>query len=461
MSIILRFLVVLATLLAFTTAVRSETTFCWKNTYGTGAGAAPKACEEGRELIGHLCYQSCPTGFQRFGLGCHAVCPEGSSNDGLFCGWASYFAERYVSLSDCEVRHGRSGDGGRGTNGCVKRGVLFYEECEHGYRNVLGFCEKQDISCRHYLAEDGRRLFRDARVANSCAKVIWASSPEIGVCGENEQMDGGLCYRTCGATADRVGPLCWEQCPANWVACGMGCAKDKAACEAAIEDQIVSVVDSAVSIAILVATAGGGSGVPGFGKFVKFLGGSGKTLVQGLTAGTLAGLPDGTGEAVTLFTSGLQDIESSGMTEVEKDHARADAALSLISTIDPTGVSGVVNSYAKPLCGDTSIVANAMIANTLDQTRITLEQEIDDREAARVAKAREVADKKEDISVLKRTRDEIDKPLVTEALNSVIATLEVQLTALEAEYQATEEALEQVHNRNKEHLQYELDMRAR
>lgn len=63
----------------------SQATFCWKNSYGRGAGTPLDRCSSNREKIGLLCYTKCPAGFTRFGFDCHQNCPAGFEDQGLFC----------------------------------------------------------------------------------------------------------------------------------------------------------------------------------------------------------------------------------------------------------------------------------------------------------------------------------------------------------------------------------------
>lgn len=49
-------------------------------------------------------------------------------------------------------------------------------------------------------------------------------------------MDGGLCYPKCSSGYERVGPVCWQKCPASQpVECGMLCGATSAACDEAIK----------------------------------------------------------------------------------------------------------------------------------------------------------------------------------------------------------------------------------
>jgi len=62
-----------------------RTPFCWKKSFGRGAGEVLSVCPSGKEQIGALCYSSCPANYERFGFDCHEKCKPGWTNTGLFC----------------------------------------------------------------------------------------------------------------------------------------------------------------------------------------------------------------------------------------------------------------------------------------------------------------------------------------------------------------------------------------
>ena len=62
-----------------------RTPFCWKKSYGRGAGKVVSECPDGKDKIGVLCYTWCPSGYSRFGFDCHENCKSGWRDDGLYC----------------------------------------------------------------------------------------------------------------------------------------------------------------------------------------------------------------------------------------------------------------------------------------------------------------------------------------------------------------------------------------
>ena len=337
-------------LLGMVSAASAETEFCWRETWGTGvATGIPTDCPAGTERNGLLCYDKCKAGYASDGVaGCIQNCPEGAVNDGLFCGWPSYKVAEYPIWDEGKCRRNHA------TVGCGKIGLLWVENCRTGYRHVAGFCEKRDIDCQA-LGLSGNRI------ANSCAKTLYFREAKTAGCGSGYDQDAGLCYKACGGNADRVGPLCWGHCPAGWVNCGMGCAKDQSKCNKAVADQGVSVVDSAASIALMVGTMGAsaaGKTMMSKAAWTSFKQ-IGKVQAKELLKNTLitaavqlpANIAQISSDSVD-FVWEMGSIEESSMTETEKAHAKARAALNSIALVDPSGVTGIVAAYSRPLCRD-------------------------------------------------------------------------------------------------------------
>ena len=332
----------------------SPTTFCWKETWVTDASKTviPDKCGANQERNGLFCYEKCRAGYTSNRIdGCVQNCPAGATDDGLFCGWPSYKAAEYPIWDErrCKQKH---------STGCWKSGALWVETCKAGYKHILGFCEKKDINCQ-------AMGLKGDRIANSCTKNFYTRAPQQAGCPAGTEFSAGLCYAQCGATADRVGFVCWGKCPTGWVNCGMGCAKNEESCKAAVADQVVSVVDSAVSIAMLVGTLGASSAVKanqsllqkGAWEGVKKIGkkqvaevmkNTGISLVgQGVSTVTTTSIND-----TVDFIWDLGELDTSNMTQIEKDHAIANLSLKTASLIDPSGVVGIVAAYTKPVCKD-------------------------------------------------------------------------------------------------------------
>ncbi|CAK4647034.1 unnamed protein product [Aphanomyces euteiches] len=72
------------------TLANSSAGFCWKNSYGRGAGTMPQSCDGNQDHLGLLCYDKCPTNYTRQALDCHQNCPSDFEDQGLFCRKADY-----------------------------------------------------------------------------------------------------------------------------------------------------------------------------------------------------------------------------------------------------------------------------------------------------------------------------------------------------------------------------------
>lgn len=345
------FAVLVFGLTALAAPAQSATEFCWKETWGTGAATrVPDLCGTNEERNGLFCYEKCKAGYTSNRIaGCIQNCPAGATDDGLFCGWPSYKAAEYPDWdkAKCEKNHKAVG--------CWRSGLLWVENCKPGYKHVIGFCEKKDIDCKA-LGLAGNRI------ANSCAKQTYGRDARTAKCPAGEEFDTGFCYKSCGANADRVGPLCWGKCPAGWVQCGMGCAPDSSKCNAATVDQIVSVLDSAASIAAMVGTMGASAAGKSMMSKAAWTGLKkiGKIQAKELLKNTAITLAVQTPSNIAKIASDsvdfiwdIGDIETNEtMTEIEKRHAIAAISLNSISLIDPSGITGIVAAYTRPVCKD-------------------------------------------------------------------------------------------------------------
>ena len=347
--------------------------FCWSETWGRDAGTIPGTCGADQEKNGLLCYPKCKAGYASDGVaGCLQTCTaSGGQDDGFFCGWPSYKAAEYPVWDEQRCKNNHS-------TGCwltVPVIGLWVENCKAGYRHVAGFCEKSDINC-------SAMGFKGDRIANSCTKNHYFRETVLPGCGSGQEYDAGLCYATCKDGADGVGPVCWAKGPPGWVQCGMGWAATQAVCDQSISQQVISVVDAAVTTTMLIGSLGASAAVSTGAKAsthvftkaawegVKKIGKAGVKNVLLSTAkttaiGAIPSVPDAVlattnGTIEQLWQIGQLEHDSPNMTQVERDHAIAQIALNTAAWLDPTGVTGVVAAYTKPVCKDvTAMTATA------------------------------------------------------------------------------------------------------
>lgn len=330
--------------LVFTTEAVAQD-FCWKDSYGRGAGKIPKACRPDEDKIGALCYKKCGPGMKRFGFDCHSICPAGFKSEGLFCHKEvkKYNRGGGSGKKHCEKHHGHGN--------CEHRGGLWYQKCRPGYVHSGVFCLPDKPNC----AAIGMKKGLAGRLG--CAKHIKIGKPRHGDCTSNEVKNAGLCYKKCRTGYKGAGPVCWMEKPSGWVNCGMGAAKNKKTCGGIIFDQVTSVG----SVALEVATLGSSAAVEDAAespekaekleKLRKQYAEMKKAweaikenekVKKGMEAADK--LYEGEEDVRTVVGAG-QDAQEAVTPE---DMTRVAAAIA--SIVDPTGVSGIAASYDYPKC---------------------------------------------------------------------------------------------------------------
>ena len=348
--------------------VKSPTEFCWSETRGRGVGKVPTECSTDYEKDAGLCYKKCPAGYKGVGPVCWQSCPSGWRDDGGFCakpepyGRGAGYPWQFGDALDDSGMKSRC-ERANGAGNCEKDGAIFYPKCKANFHKV-GCCVCSP-DCPSGMADMGV----------SCTKKT--STRGAGIvpnCESEKEYDAGLCYDKCekgsdGVDAHGVGPICWSEGPPGWVQCGMGWAKDKAACDTNIADEVLSVVDATLTTTLLIGSMGA-SAAPKAGTSVwtraawQNVKNIGKKQVksvfkEAIAANVVSGAADigrdSAGDAIDYLWE-LGELEEANMTKVEKDHAIAQMALNAITWIDPTGWAGVVAAYTKPICKD--IAAN-------------------------------------------------------------------------------------------------------
>jgi len=348
--------------------VKSPTDFCWSETIGRGVGKVPTECASDSEKDAGLCYKKCPSGYSGAGPVCWQSCPSGFRDDGAFCakpqsyGRGAGYPWKFGDALDDSGMKSRC-EAANGAGNCEKDGAVFYPRCKANFHKV-GCCICSP-DCPSGMADIG---------VSCTKKTSTRDAGTVPECASNKDYDAGLCYDPCGKGADGVGakgvgPMCWSDGPPGWVQCGMGWAKNQGACDSNITEQVVSVVDATLTTAILIGSAGASAaakaGTSVWSKAawqgVKKIGKSAvkKALKEAVASNVVTGVSDiardATSDTIDYLWE-LGDLEDAQMTKVEKDHVIAQMSLNAISWLDPTGFSGVVAAYTKPICKD--IAAN-------------------------------------------------------------------------------------------------------
>lgn len=245
------------------TATLAKSPFCYRQSHGRGVGEVP-----GRPA-------DCPDGYTNNGLTCGrggdsksapsmvATCPAGYTNTGFTCfrGADTYgkacdlignkhpCKEGYTDFG-CTCTRGADSLGpssmtcpaGYHQSDITKRCIV---DCPAGYTNTGETCYKpvstlglDAMTCKPGEVKKGARCFPSANSAG-------------GSCGPGRENDAGLCYPVCPAGFHGIGPVCWQNCPANETECGAGCATSKFQCASTITDELVGVATVAANIATL------------------------------------------------------------------------------------------------------------------------------------------------------------------------------------------------------------------
>lgn len=396
--------------------------FCWKDSYGRGVGTVPRKCEPGfSEDTAGLCWPNAKPGYVCDFFVCRqAGCPAGYRDDGLTCFKPEPYKRDEYPVSAEEAAKvagdglawffsfgtykasGETGlDGARrrcreahGDN-CVNANgdTIVYETCKAGYEQAPVITNLCTPSCPAPMTDGG--IF--------CAKHTYTREASLMSCDAGAVNDAGLCYQGCKSGFAGVGPVCWNACPAKLPHnCGAGCAVDKATCDGAIVDQVLSPVIAVGSIALTVLTAGGSTGATAGAKAGATAAKTGgavaakmaaregfkATLKAGVKEALKAGLKtvgkelvvDGAigGALSTVIWGGTTIAAQVKMRNALKEmirnkvvgsisDERVDAVVETMmagaeaknpaadfpwSSLDPTGIADIVIAYNYPVCAD-------------------------------------------------------------------------------------------------------------
>lgn len=261
--------------------------FCWTDVFNRASGTIPGRladCPPGYTLSGGVCKRAadtiaapsraadCPEGYKNSGNACErpaatkanansrpADCPEGFTNTGGECFRLS--APNPLPASSMTCKGGESKIEGRcyracetgftssGTN-CVRAASTLGADnlsCKAGYqKNAKGRCIAE---CAAGYTNSGEACVRAADTLGADGMVCKSGEtrngsrcfPANGKCAAGEVLQGGLCYSACAAGTEGFGTACIAAAPKSWAQCGMGAAKDAAACAALSFDPVSNV----------------------------------------------------------------------------------------------------------------------------------------------------------------------------------------------------------------------------
>ncbi|MBL4630990.1 MAG: hypothetical protein JKY14_07465, partial [Paraglaciecola sp.] len=372
--------ILFATMTFFMTisTVQASIDFCWKDSYGRKIGTIPSTCSAGFKREGMLCYEPCKAGYESSTLGaCLQKCTNGFTDHGLLCRKAEYHVKEYPwqfgdPLNDsgmtkrCEAKHG--------AGKCWKPLLVVVEKCKADYKHILGFCRPKSVpDC----AAEGYAGQFDL----SCTKNTYFKTPKTAHCANNQENNAGLCYETCEDGSYGVGPVCWSSCSAKTLPteCGAGCAANATSCAQQTTNLVMSVLDSAVSIATAVGTLGVATaikqstavatkaafkegGKASIKEMLKHAGKISTSTARGLVKEQIKGIvikngfeytgaaASALGNAMSLFGA-ISDISNGNYeSQEERDFMVAQEVLNNVALLDPTGIVGIAAAYTKPKC---------------------------------------------------------------------------------------------------------------
>jgi hypothetical protein len=274
-----------------------------------------------------MCVPDCPSGFRDDGLYCAKGAPYGRG-----AGYPWKFGDALNDsgmISRCEAANG--------AGNCEKNGLIFYPRCRSGYVAIgSNICTPQ---CPPGMVDIGV----------SCQKITYDRGVgRVPSCAAGLKNEAGLCYCSCASGTTGIGPVCWaDKCPTNFpIKCGAMCARNNDQCAKATSTMVTSPL-KAIASSIGLALSGGATATATvpienaereaykqlriYNLKIEL-----QNRVRAQKQCTL------TDEAATLAAQGLEALE------------RYQGTTDLMARTDPTGISGIVDSYAKPLCDQTT-----------------------------------------------------------------------------------------------------------
>lgn len=187
---------------------RSYEPYCWRHSYGRGAGRPLNSCpDHALEQAGLLCYPTCRDGYNGVGPVCWEKC-DNLTSFGFAC------VDVRKSLRSCPWYD---------KCGLIKRAC---SSCPSNYTNLGCLCAHF-----HFRHSYGRGV----------------GSPLT--CSKPYEQDGALCYDPCSPKYNGVGPVCWQYCPITQpFPCLAGCSTTKEDCHLAVINMIQSVVGASATL---------------------------------------------------------------------------------------------------------------------------------------------------------------------------------------------------------------------
>jgi len=335
----------------------SRQEYCYKQSYGRGAGYPLNTCSNGQEMDAGLCYNRCNPGYGAAGPVCWQYCPSGYTDTGALCHYSAKSLTTSLQRTGCLVDS---------FLGCI---IPKYD-CPSGYTNAGVFCALNTPGVPPgYSGLTGLDLTK---------KSYGRGAGVIPGCNATQEKNGLLCYPKCNAGYYGVGPVCWQSCPSGKTDCAAGCSSSASSCASNTASMVIAPITLAANI-ITAGTAGealtGAKGaIQSAAKFIS----ERTALTEAIAVAnatyqaynsTYLWVNDYVGNFPQLTSTDINNTINSKFSPaaaryVKEQYALVhlnmvagdDAMKTMLSTLnaasgfDPTGVSGVVSAFAKPMC---------------------------------------------------------------------------------------------------------------
>jgi hypothetical protein len=201
--------------------------------YGRGVGKPIYTCSSDKEKDGLLCYPKCRDSYKGVGPVCWTSCPSNTTDLGAVCTKHSH-PQKLRPCSDWDSSYRDDGtscwlDAHIYGKGCCC--TIFSKDCCNncppGYTDDGCTCRRNNIGIKvtameRAYCEDGYKLFGGVCYATcngdttdtvtQCQKKSYGRTAGTPLeCGDNEDLDAGLCYPKCKDGYKGVGPMCWKK----------------------------------------------------------------------------------------------------------------------------------------------------------------------------------------------------------------------------------------------------------
>jgi hypothetical protein len=182
--------------------------FCYRRTYGRGAGYPLNACPANApDKNGLLCYPKCRDGYIGVGPVCWQDCGH-MKTVGIFCVDSNVAESSYDDDDKSEV--------------------------------AKPSCSSCPSSLTDSESSYGRIFIRKSYGRGAGSSMI---------CSSQYEQNGALCYNYCDKRYYGFGPVCWQYCPTSQpTSCGFGCSITSSDCTKIIIEMVVAVTGAAMSI---------------------------------------------------------------------------------------------------------------------------------------------------------------------------------------------------------------------